>query len=176
LHADLCAGRSLVPVAPPATLPLEPGEWVFGVFAPTRHVSLIYQRYYAAEVVYQTNPAVVVGSPHFVIGYALGTVVQRARLRRKARQLAQPQWRFVPLACAVVTNRRLWCHIDGQWVQLDYGTITGYALRGQAMTLSFTQAAPLQITGSWAPWIAVAIAHLRYGTAVAARIPELNTL
>jgi hypothetical protein len=63
LQADLCAGRSLVPVAPPAALPLEPSEWVFGVFAPTRHGSLIYQRYYAAEVVYQTNPAVVVGSP-----------------------------------------------------------------------------------------------------------------
>ena len=44
------------------------------------------------------------------------------------------------IACAVVTNRRLWCHVEGQWVNFDYDTITGYALHGQAVTLSFIQA------------------------------------
>jgi hypothetical protein len=176
LHADLCAGRLLTPVTPPAALSLEPDEWAFGVFTPSRRAALTYQRYCDADVVYYTNPAVVGGSPQFLIGYALGATVQRARLRRKARQLAQPQWRSLPLACTVVTNRRLWCHVDGQWVQFDYDTITGYALRGQALTLSFTRAVPLKITGTWAPWIAVTIAHLRYGTRVAARIPELNNI
>ena len=171
LHADLCAQLPLVPIAPPAGLSLEPGEWVLGVFT---H-ALTYHRYCAAEVVYGTGPAVVVGSPHFLVGYALGTLVQRARLRRKANQLAQPQWRSAPLVCTVVTNRRLWCHVDSQWAYFDYDAITGYEFQDHALTVSFTQAIPLRITGAWAPWIAVAVAHLRYGSAIAARIPTLNT-
>lgn len=172
LHADLCARRSLVPIAPPTELSLEPGEWVLGVLT---H-ALTYNRYCAAEVVYRTGPAVVIGSPHFLIGYALGTLVQRARFRHKACQLAQPQWRSAPLTCAVVTNRRLWCHVDHQWAHFDYDVITGYELCGQALTLSFTHAVPLKITGAWAPWIAVAVAHLRYGSATAALIPVLSSL
>jgi hypothetical protein len=172
LHANLCAQRSLVPIAPPAGLPLEPSEWVLGAF--TR--AMTYHRYCAAEIVYHTGPAVVVGSPHFLIGYALGAAVQRARLRRKAHRLAQPQWRSAPLTYTVVTNRRLWCHVDRQWAYFDYDTITGFELRDQALTLSFTQAIPLRITGAWAPWIAVAVAHLRYGSLTAAQLPALNTL
>jgi hypothetical protein len=41
----------------------------------------------------RNRPAVIMGSPQFLAGYALGTVVHRARLRRTARRLAQPQWR-----------------------------------------------------------------------------------
>jgi hypothetical protein len=172
LHADLCAQRRLVPIAPPTGLSLEPGEWVLGVFTQ----ALTYHRYCAAEVVYPTGPALVVGSPHFLVGYALGRLVQRARLRRKARRLFQPQWRSAPLVCTVVTNRRLWCQVDHRWTYFDYGAIAEYELHGQALTLSFTPAVPLRITGAWAPWIAVAVAHLRYGSATAARIPALNTL
>jgi hypothetical protein len=174
LHADLCAHRSLVSVAPPADLPVEPGEWTLGVIPYTR--SLQYYRYCPAEVVYTTGPAVVVGSPHFLVGYALGSLVNRARLRRKADRLAQPQWRSAPLGCAVVTNQSLWCHVNYRWVYFDHAAITGYDLRDHALTLSFTSAVPLKLTGSWAPWIAVAIAHFRYGTNVAARIPALINL
>jgi hypothetical protein len=66
------------------------------------------------------------GSPQFLAGYAMGAVVQRARLRRKARRLAAPQCRPTPLGCAVVINRRLWCLVDGRWVNFDYDTITGF--------------------------------------------------
>ncbi len=64
LHVDLSAGRTLVPIAPSVEISLEPGEWVLGVFAR----GLTYHRYCAAEVVYRTGPAIVVGSPHFLIG------------------------------------------------------------------------------------------------------------
>ena len=175
LHADLCASRSLVPVTPPvAGLLPEPGEWALGVFARS---DVDYARYCGTDVVYWTNgPAVVFGSPQFLAGYALGSVVQQARLRRKARRLASPQWRSFPLGCTVVTNRRLWCQVDGQWVNFDYDTITGYDLSNITLTVSFVQATPLRISGPWALWIGAAVAHLRYGPSVAARIPALAAL
>lgn len=178
LHANLCAGRSLVAVAPPvAGLLPAPGEWVLGVFSRRDGVHLDYARYCGADVVtYSTGPSVVFGSPHFLAGYALGTVVQRVRLQRKARRLAAPQWRYFPLTCAVVTNRRLWCQIDGQWVNFDHDTITGYDLTNTTLTVSFAQANPLRISGPWATCIGVAVAHLRYGPNVAARIPALAAL
>jgi len=178
LHANLCARRPLIPVTPPVPglLP-EPGEWALGVFARRDGVHLDYARYCGADVVtYSTGPAVVFGSPHFLAGFALGTVVQCARLQRKARRLAQPQWRYFPLTCAVVTNRRLWCQIDGQWVNFDHDTITGYDLTNSTLTMSFAAANPLRISGPWALCIAVAVAHLRYGPNVAARIPALASL
>jgi hypothetical protein len=179
LHSDLCALRPLVPVTPPvAGLLPAPDEWAWGVFARRDGVHLDYARYCADDVVtYSTGPAVVFGSPHFLAGYALGTVVQRARLQRKARRLAAPQWRYYgPPTCTVVTNHRLWCQIDGQWVNFDHDTITGYDLTNTTLTTSFVQASPLRISGPWAPWIAVAVAHLRYGPTVAARIPALAAL
>lgn len=136
LHADLCAHRSLVPVAPPADLSIEPGEWTLGVLPYSRNGSLHYYRYCPAEVVYHTGPAVVVGSPHFLVGYALGSLVNGARVRRKARHLAQPQWRSAPLACTAVTNRSLWCHVNHHWVYFDHTAITGYDLSDHALTLS----------------------------------------
>jgi hypothetical protein len=178
LHANLCALRPLVPVTPPvAGLLPELGEWAMGVFATADGVRLDYARYCGADVVtYHTGPAVVFGSPQFLTGYALGMVVRRARLYRKARRLAAPQWRYFPLACTVVTNRRLWCHVSGQWVNFDHDTITGYDLTDTTLTLSFQRANPLQLSGQWALCIGAAVAHLRYGPNVAARIPTLAAL
>jgi hypothetical protein len=179
LHANLCAGRPLVAVAPPvAGLLPAPGEWALGVLGRSTGVHLDYARHCAADVVtYSTGPAVVFGSPQFLAGYALGTVVQRGRLHRKARRLAEPQWRlYGPLVCTVVTNRRLWCQVAGQWVNFDHDTITGFDLTNTTLTLSFAEASPLRISGPWALWISVAVAHLRYGPNVAARIPALAAL
>jgi hypothetical protein len=76
----------------------------------------------------------------------------------------------------VVTNRQLWCKVDGQWVNFDHSTITGFDLHNTAMTVSFLQASPLRISGPRALWIGVAVAQLRYGPNVAARIPALAAL
>jgi hypothetical protein len=176
LHADLCAHRRLVPVAPPADLPIQPGDWTLGVIPSNRAGAMYYYRYCPAEVVYTTGPAVIVGSLQFLAGYALGSLINHTRLRRKARHLAQSQWRSLPLACIAVTNHSLWCHVNQHWIYFDHDAITSYDFRGQALTLSFTSAVPLQLTGPWAPWIAVAIAHFRYGSQAAARISALNTL
>jgi hypothetical protein len=178
LHADLYAGHSLIPVTPPvAGLLPAPDEWALGVFTNTRATHLDYARYGGADVVtYATGPAVVFGSPHFLAGYALGTVVQQARLRRKARRLAAPQWRYYPMVRTVVTNHRLWCQVDGEWLRFDFDTITGFELTNTTLTMSFVQASPLRITGPWALWIGVAVAHLRYGPNVAARLPVLAAL
>jgi hypothetical protein len=66
-----------------------------------------------------------------------------------------------------VTNHSLWCHVYDHWVYFDHAAITGYDLTHHTLILTFTSTVPLKIAGNWAPWIAVAIAHFRYGTNVA---------
>jgi len=181
MHAHLMTKRPLDAVVPPVPgLTPEPGEYAVGVLTRSAGMTLDYARYSAAEVVYATGgPSIVVGSPQFVTGYAIGSMLLRARVRRRARRMAAPQWRPARLLCTVVTTRRLWCELEQphgtRWLHFDYDTITHLDLDRYTLTLTFQQSAPLQLTGAWAPWCAAVIAHYRYGQAAAMILPALHT-
>lgn len=178
LHTMLVAGYALeCPPPPVPDLLPEVGEQVIGVFypGPGEH-RLDYARWLADDVVVTSGgPALVMGSPQFVAGYAFGSLAMRARTRRKARRLAQPQWRQWPMTCAVVTSRRLWCEVPGQgWRHFGYSHVTNARLDGTTLLLEFTrEAEPLRLDGPWAPWIAVAIAHHRFGPEATRALPWL---
>lgn len=180
LHTTLFNGIALDPVPPPYDgLAREADEQVLGVFHPHGNEPLSYARLLADDVVVMTSrPRVIVGTPHFLAGYGLGSIVSDRRLARKARSLAQPQWRSMPMSCAVVTSRRLWCEIPGdRWWHFGYDHTTSVTLDGDALVLGFTEdAAPLRLQGPWAPWIAVAIAHHRFGRQVTFRLPWLTSI
>jgi hypothetical protein len=181
LHATLFNGWALDPLSPPVPgLTPEVGEHVIGVF-PTGpgQRRLDYARWVAEDILIAApGPRLVVGTPHFLAGYALGSVVAAGRRRRKARQLAQPQWRHRPMASAVVTTRRLWCDVSGQgWRHFGYAHTTDVILDGEKLVLHFTNnVASLRLDGPWAPWIAVAIAHHRFGTEATFRLPWLTAM
>lgn len=165
VHAHLQANGRLLPVEPPAPgLTPEPGEYAVGVFAHSAGVPMTYARYYAADVVYVSGrPAVVVGTPQFVTGYAIGSVIRQTRGLRRARREAAAQWRACPLLCTVVTTCRIWCSVveaaGPRWLNFNYDTITDLRLDRDSLTISFAQSEPLRLSGPWAPWCAVVAAH-----------------
>jgi hypothetical protein len=113
VHAALSSGHvlSAVPVSVPGLVPGH-GEYAVGVFARSGGAPTSYARYYAADVTWvPTGPRLVVGSPQFLTGYILGSIVMQGRARRRARRLAAPQWRPYSLSQTVVTTRRLWCEV-----------------------------------------------------------------
>lgn len=174
-HAALSAGRILQPVQqlPADGLLRAPGEYAVGVFP-----NLAYARYRPADlVVVGGGPAVVIGSVPFVAGFAMGTLAQRAVRGRRARRAALPQWRYDAVTWVVVTTHRLWCLVDGQtWVWFDYSSVTALDLTNEGLVLTFQQAYPLRLSGDWAAWIAVAVAHYTFGRDTAARMPCLAAL
>ena len=180
IHAHLMANGRLNPVLPPTPgLTPEPGEYAVGVLARSAGVALDYARYDASEVVYSVGgPPVVIGSPQFVTGYALASMMLRARLRRRARRMAAPQWRPAWLLCTVLTTRRLWCELEQPhgscWLHFEYDAITHLTLNHYTLTLIFQQSDPLQLDGTWAPWCAAVIAHYRYGRTAATMLPTMQ--
>jgi hypothetical protein len=170
LHTALAAG-STFPEAevPPAvgSIPVDHGEYVVGVFGRPVGRDLDYARFTGEDVrVVSSGPAVVVGPAHVVGAYALGSLVGRRRVRKRAERVASPQWRQRPLAHVVVTTRRLWCQIPGdQWKHFTYDTRVNLRLDdNHALEMWFGQDIPAaRLGGPWAPWIAVAVAHLTHG-------------
>lgn len=181
MHAHLMANGTLNAVVPPVLgLTPAPGEYAVGVLARSAGMALDYARYGAAEVVHSVGePSIVIGSPQFVIGYALASTLLRARVRRRARRMAAPQWRPAWLLCTVLTTRRLWCELEQPhgtcWLCFDYDAITHIDLDRYTLTLTFQQSEPLQLTGAWAPWCATVVAHYRYGQAAAPILPAFHT-
>jgi hypothetical protein len=130
-----------------------------------------YARHRATDVTWvHTGPRLVVGSPQFLTGYILGSLVMQSRARRRARRLSAPQWRPHWLSQTVVTTRRLWCEVatsNGyEWVNFNYDTI--------ALTLTFPQSPPLRLAGAWVPWCAAVIAHFRFGQNAPLAVPVLQ--
>lgn len=172
LHSALSTGGTLAPVRSPIVgLPHEPAEYVIGVFS-----GLDYARFTSADVlVGRAGPAVVFGTPHFLAGYALGSLAMRGRARRKANRLAQPQWRSRPMTRAVATTHRLWCEVPGdEWKHFNYDTVVDVRLEDEALVMCFAGHVPaVRVGGPWAPWLAVAAAHLTYGATAAFHLPWL---
>jgi hypothetical protein len=165
-------------VDPPPGVRVAYGERVLGVFAHADGVHFDYHRFSGADVTYAVGgPGLFLGTPGFVTGVALGTVIRRARARRDARALAAPQWRPSNLTCAAVTTHRLWCQIDHQrWLHFDYDTVTDLSLQDWSLTLRFAEADPLRLTGLRAPWVAVAIAHHTYDRDTVTKLAGLASL
>lgn len=170
LHTTLSAGGTFpaVPVPPPvAHLPREHDEYAIGVFGPPTGLDLNYARFVGADVVVASRgPAVLVGDLNFLAGYALGSIAMRQRARHQARRMAEPQWRPWPMAHAVVTTRRIWCEIPGdEWKNFNYDAAIGMRLTDDnALVMYYSDPVPpVRLAGTWAPWIAVAVAHLTFG-------------
>jgi hypothetical protein len=176
----LLGGGRMAAVEAPA-LRLEPGEYPVAVLSARTGNGLNFERCLGASVTYSAPGGFAVGSPQFVAGFAVGTVLQRTYARHKAYKFSMPQWRPFPLCCTVVTTRRLWCEVTegagANWLNFDYDAVASLDLNDHALAIGFhpdTQAAPLRLTGAWAPWCAVVVAYHRFGPAAANVLPRLR--
>lgn len=168
LHAHLASGGHVATIN--STFVGSPGEQIYG------DLTLNYSRFYGTTVEYSYGQTVAVGSPGFVVGAMVGNVISRHHARRRAEQLAAPQWREHSMVRTVVTDQRLWCHVrDGRWLNFDYDAIVEAVpdVRKWWIDLFFQNSEPLRLAGLWAPWCAVVVMHHRYGRTVAMTHPGL---
>ncbi len=175
LERELASSCQLGSICAPLEIPLSTGEAAIGNFS-----GLTYERYLTADVRYIPPRDFVFGPPHFVAGYLFGSTIRDIRGRRKARKLSAPQWRCFPSHRTVVTTHRIWCELmddyGPRWLQFDFAAIATAHLDEWTLVLNFHTAAPLRLTGAWAPWIAVAVAYFRYGPYNARNVPGISTL
>jgi hypothetical protein len=107
-----------------------------------------------------------VGDLNYLATYAVGSFAMRQRAWRQARRMAEPQWRPWPMAYAVVTTHRIWCEIPGdEWKNFNYDAAIGMRLTDEDALVMYYRdpVPPVRLAGTWAPWIAVAVAHLMFG-------------
>lgn len=86
-----------------------------------------------------------------------------ARRRQEAEDSALPQWRDHTAARTVLTSLgvRLLPVGTRAWLPFDHALLTGVADEPSAVVLSYSVCAPLLLSGPAAPWLGVAIEHLR---------------
>lgn len=86
-----------------------------------------------------------------------------ARRRQEAEDTALPQWRDHTAARVVLTSAgvRLLPLGTPEWMPFDHALLAEVSAEPPAVVLSYSTCAPLLLAGPAAPWLGVAIEHLR---------------
>ncbi|KDR60943.1 hypothetical protein GTY78_23695 [Streptomyces sp. SID4934] len=86
-----------------------------------------------------------------------------ARRLREAEQAAAPQWQDQTTARVVLTSTglRLRPASDPAWLPFDHALLTDITVGQGEVVVSYRTCAPLRLAGIPAPWLGVAIKHLR---------------
>jgi hypothetical protein len=122
-----------------------------------------YARYYGMDVSFQPGFTVAFGSPAFVAGAAIGSLVGNSVGRSRAAAMARAQWREHRTIRVIVTASTTWCCVDGRWLRFDHAVVMEYYLEGATCVMTFPDTEPLMLTGPPAAVHAVLFAYLRGG-------------
>ncbi|MFT2815897.1 hypothetical protein [Leifsonia sp. A12D58] len=151
----------------------EPGEVFFF------DVPVEYERYYGQDVAYNSGGGFFIGPPAFVVaGLAVNSMANAAR-RRNAEAAARSQWREWQQVRLLVTNHRLICLANGQWMSFHYSAMTAVypEVREWALVCEFgVMSPPLRIRGTNAPIAAVMTVFGTRGLEAVAQHPSLQSL
>jgi hypothetical protein len=99
-----------------------------------------------------------------VAGLAANSMVNANR-RRAAEAEAAVQWRDHASVRTILTNQRLLCDYQGQWLSFWHNGIVEFqgAMDQWLFVLRYEVGDPIMLHGPAAPWYAVSVAHLVYG-------------
>ncbi|WP_256255542.1 hypothetical protein [Streptomyces sp. MUSC 14] len=155
LAAHLHGGGELVPVQVD-DLPLADGEVAFA------DVTCSVARFYGSEVVCPPSTGYFENHPTFGRRWVANNRLD-ARRRQEAEDAAAPQWRDHTAARVVLTSTglRLRPHRSPTWLPFDHALLTGVTAGRPEVVLSYSVCAPVLLAGPAAPWLGVAIEHLR---------------
>ncbi|MGW0856135.1 hypothetical protein [Streptomyces sp. NPDC002690] len=155
LAAHLRSGGSLTPIQTD-DLVLAAGEVAFA------DVACSAARFYGTTVVYPTSAGYFENHPTFGRRWVSNGRLD-ARRRQEAEDAARPQWRDHTSARVVLTSAgvRLLPVGTREWMPFDHALLTGATVEPPAVVLSYSTCAPLFLSGPAAPWLGVAIEHLR---------------
>ncbi|GAA3083080.1 hypothetical protein ACFQ0X_22040 [Streptomyces rectiviolaceus] len=149
-------GGDLAPVQV-ADLPLADGEIAYA------DVTCSVARFYGSDIVYPRPAGYFEDHPAFgrrlVPNHRLD-----ARRRQQAEAAANPQWRDHTPARVVLTSTGVRLRPSGSptWMPFDHALLSGVTAGQPEVVLSYSVCAPLLLSGQPAPWLGVAIEHLRH--------------
>jgi hypothetical protein len=158
LYRHLRAGGTLIAL-PQSAIRFNPDEVAYA------DSFLGYARFYGTAVAYKPNSLLLFGSVPFVVGGLAANAIANSIGRQRANAMAATQWRDHADVRTVLTNQRLICDYQGQWLSFWHNGIM--ELQGDVaqwvFTLRYGQGDPLMLHGPAAPWFAIGVAHLAYG-------------
>lgn len=152
-------GKGDLTALPPGALRLNPGEVGYG------ESLLGYARFYGVNVTYHQSNSFWFGSAAFVAAGLAADAIGNASARNKAQRMAASQWRDHAQARVMLTNRRLFCDYQNDWLSFWHEGVVEFAcdLSQWSFVLRYQVGNPLMLHGPAAPWFAVAVAHIVYG-------------
>jgi hypothetical protein len=137
-----------------------------------------YARFYGQDTTYATSGGFFFGYPLFVAaGVALSAAGNAAR-RSAAEATAREQWREHQGVRLVVSNQRLICNVNGQWLSFYYADMTAVypEVDHWALVCQFGSTAPLLLQGLGVPSAALITVLMTYGPDAVAEHPSLARL
>lgn len=165
--------REMPPVVSVWDLVLEPGEAIF------YDLPITYERYYGQAVSYSQSSGFFFGHPGFVLAGLAATSIGNAARRSSAEAQSRTQWRDWQQTRLLITNRRLVCLVNGQWMKFDFGAMVAVypEIHNWALVCEFSGApGPLRLSGPNAPIAAVMTIHATHGIGALIRHPSLQPL
>lgn len=116
-------------------------------------------RYHAVDVVYEQQRVVAGGVVTFGLAAALAGFGNR-RTRRRAEELAAPQWRPLGPMPVLSTNQRLLVFHEGLWQSVWYSGICQMIPSPEdgRLELRFEADPPYLLCGEWVPYLTVVVA------------------
>ncbi len=168
---NLLAGGNVAPMTVWGVV-LQPGEVL------QFDLVMDYARFYGMDASYSHVNGLFFGSvPFMVAGTVLTAVGNRGR-RRRAQAASLASWREQSRARILVTDQRLMCHVSGQWLSFWYSGVHGFYPEPEnwSVVLDSSGAAPLRLSGTAAPLLAVHLTAAMHGTDALLQHPALAQL
>ena len=137
-----------------------------------------YARFYGQNVSYSQSGGFFFGHPLFVAAGLAVTAAGNAARRSAAEAAAVAQWREHQGVRLIVSNQRLICQANGQWLSFDYGAMTAVypEVEQWSLVCQFDSAEPLMLHGPGVPAAAVITVLMTYGPDAVAEHPSLAPL
>jgi hypothetical protein len=167
LYRQLAAGQPLSTVQAGGFLSPEPVHM---------DMPLSYGRFYGMDVTYGQTSTAAFGSPAFVAGMAVTSMIGNSMARSNAERLARQQWREMGYARTIVTPTRTWCFVQNQWIEFAHDAVMEYSIFGSSCVLTFPGTDPLRLSGPSAWCHAVLFAYFRFGPQGLVNAPFLHEL
>ncbi|MFI6372403.1 hypothetical protein [Streptomyces sp. NPDC050546] len=158
LASHLQRGGELDPVQVD-DLPLADGEVAFA------DVTCSAARFYGTQIAYPLSAGYFENHPTFGRRWISNNRLD-ARRRQEAEDAAAPQWRDRTVARVVLTSTGVRLRPSGAatWLPFDHALLSEVTVRQPQVVLSYTVCAPVLLSSPAAPWLGVAIEHLRFTT------------
>ncbi|MFV0252703.1 MAG: hypothetical protein ACK5H2_05135 [Beutenbergiaceae bacterium] len=171
LRSDLLREQMPAPIKVWDVVPHKGEEFYFDT-------SIQYARYYGQNVSYTQSGGLYVGSPAFVLAGLALTAAANSAQRSAAERQAREQWREFQTVQLLISDRRLVCKANGQWLSFYFSGMTAVYPKVEqwALVCEFESAEPLMLHGLSGPLVAVMTTHLTLGSDALDEHPSLLPL